>query len=117
MENETWEQTEEILQNLFKEKLQLENISVERAHRVGNKEKNNTWTIVDKLASFKDKLKIILEARKRKGTNISIHEDYSKETLEIRKEKWKEVNELRKNGTYAILVYDKVVTKGKYRKQ
>ena len=41
VENETWEQTEEILQNLFKEKLQLENISVERAHRVGNKEKNN----------------------------------------------------------------------------
>ena len=41
VENETWEQTEEILQNLFKEKLMLENISVERAHRVGNKEKNN----------------------------------------------------------------------------
>ena len=35
VENETWEQTEDILQNLFKEKLQLENISVERAHRVG----------------------------------------------------------------------------------
>ena len=117
VENETWEQTEEILQNLFKEKLQLENISVERAHRVGNKEKNNKRTIVLKLASFKDKLKIISEARKLKGTNISINEDYSKETLEIRKEKWKEVKELRKNGTYAILVYDKVVTKGKYRKQ
>ena len=40
-----------------------------------------------------------------------------KETLEIRKEKWKEVKELRKNNAYAILVYDKVVTKGKYRKQ
>ena len=117
MENETWEQTEEILQNLFKEKLQLENISVERAHRVGNKEKNNKRTIVLKSASFKDKLKIISEARKLKGTNISINEDYSKETLEIRKEKWKEVNELRKNGTYAILVYNKVVIKGKYRKQ
>ena len=117
VENETWEQTEEILQNLFKEKLQLENISVERAHRVGNKEKNNKRTIVVKLASFKDKLKIISEARKLKGTNISINEDYSKETLEIRKEKWKEVKELRKNGTYAILVYDKVVTKGKYRKK
>ena len=49
--------------------------------------------------------------------NININEDYSKETLEIRKEKWKEVKELRKNGTYAILVYDKVVIKGKYRKQ
>ena len=117
LENETWEQTEEILHNLFKEKLELENISVERAHRVGNKGKNNKRTIVLKLASFKDKLKIISEARKLKGTNISINEDYSKETLEIRKEKWNEVKELRKNGTYAILVYDKVVIKGKYRKQ
>ena len=117
LENETWEQTEEILHNLFKEKLELENISVERAHRVGNKGKNDKRTIVLKLASFKDKLKIISEARKLKGTNISINEDYSKETLEIRKEKWKEVKELRKNGTYAILVYDKVVIKGKYRKQ
>ena len=117
VENETWEQTEEILQNLFEEKLQLGNISVERACRVGNKEKNNKRTIVLKLASFKDKLKIISEVRKLKGTNISINEDYSKETLEIRKEKWKEVRELGKNGTYAILVYDKVVTKGKYRKQ
>ena len=117
LENETWEQTEEILHNLFKEKLELENISVERAHRVGNKGKNKKRTIVLKLASFKDKLKIISEARKLKGTNISINEDYSKETLEIRKEKWKEVKQLRKNGTYAILVYDKVVIKGKYRKQ
>ena len=117
LENETWEQTEEILHNLFKEKLELENILVERAHRVGNKGKNDKRTIVLKLASFKDKLKIISEARKLKGTNISINEDYSKETLEIRKEKWKEVKELRKNGTYAILVYDKVVIKGKYRKQ
>ena len=114
---ETWEQTEEILQNLFEEKLQLETIPVERAHRVGKKEMNNKRTIVVKLASFKDKLKIISEARKLKGTNISINEDYSKETLEIRKEKWKEVKELRKNGMYAILVYDKVVTKRKYRKR
>ena len=45
VENDTWEQTEEILQNLFKEKLRLENISVERAHRVGIKEKNNKRTI------------------------------------------------------------------------
>ena len=64
------EQTEETLQNLFEEKLQLENISLERAHRVGNKEKNKQTKVV-KLASFKDKLKIISEARKLKGTNIA----------------------------------------------
>ena len=59
IENETWEQTEEILHNIFEEKLQLETMSVERAHRVGNKVKNNNRTIVVKLASFKDKLKVI----------------------------------------------------------
>ena len=85
VQNEMWEQTEEILQNLFKEKLQLESISVERAHRVGNKEKNNKRTIVVKVASFKDKLKINSEAWKLKGTIISINEDYSKEMLEIKK--------------------------------
>ena len=85
VENETWQQTEEILQNLFKEKLQLEKISVDWAHSVGSKEKNNKRTIVVKLASLKDKLKIISEARKLKGTNTSINEDYSKETLEIKK--------------------------------
>ena len=46
VENERCEQTEEILQNLFEEKLQLENISVEGAHSVGNKEKNKKRTNV-----------------------------------------------------------------------
>ena len=81
VENETWKQTEQILQNVFKEKLQLENISVERANRVGNTKKNNKQKIFVKLASFKGKVKIISEARKLKGTKISINEDYSKETL------------------------------------
>ena len=49
MENKTWEQTEEILQSLFEEKLQLKTISIERAHKVGNKEKNKKRTIVVKL--------------------------------------------------------------------
>ena len=75
--NETGKQTEEILQNLFKEKLQLESISVERALRVGNKEKNNKQTIAVKLA----RLKKTRETRKIKGKNININENYSRETL------------------------------------
>ena len=75
--NETGKQTEEILQNLFKEKLQLESISVERALRVGNKEKNNKQTIAVKLA----RLKKTREALKLKGKNININENYSRETL------------------------------------
>ena len=48
---------------------------------------------------------------------IYINEDYSKETMEIRKENWQTVKRLRSQGTYAYLVYDRIVTKGKFRKQ
>ena len=37
-----------------------------------------------------------------------INEYFSKETVEIRKENWKKVKELRNDGKYVILVYDKV---------
>ena len=37
-----------------------------------------------------------------------LNEDFSKEAVEIRKESWRKVKELRKNDKYAILIYDKV---------
>ena len=37
-----------------------------------------------------------------------INENFSKETVKTRKENWKKVKELRKNGKYAVLVYNKV---------
>ena len=40
-EGETWEQCEEEIQNIFKEKLGLENINIERAHRSKGKTSNN----------------------------------------------------------------------------
>ena len=51
---------------------------------------------------------ILKNARKLKDTGYYKNEDFLKETVEIRKENWKKVKELRKNGKYAILVYDKV---------
>ena len=106
-----------ILLNLFAKKLQIPITKVERAHIVGNKQISEKKTTVAKFASFKDKQKVLSDIRKVKGTSININEDYSKETFKIMEENWKTVKELRKNGTYAILVYDKIVTKGKYRKQ
>ena len=36
VENETWEQTEKILKNMIQEKLEIEDVNIERAHRVDN---------------------------------------------------------------------------------
>ena len=41
--------------------------------------------------NFNSKARILWNCKKMKGTRLSIYEDYSKETLAIRKEKWKEV--------------------------
>ena len=105
---------------MIRDVLELEGINIERAHRVGNKsnEKNAPRTIVAKFSSYKDKQAILSVANKLKGKNIYIYinEDYSKETLEIRKENWQTVKRLRSQGTYAYLVYDRIVTKGKFRK-
>ena len=119
IENETWEQTEGILQQIIRDILELEGITMERAHRVGNKsnERNTPRTIAAKFSSYKDTQTVLSIAKKIKGKKIYINEDYSKETLEIRKENWQTVKRLRSQGTYAYLVYDRIVTKGKFRKQ
>ena len=51
---------------------------MERAHRVGNKEKSKERTIAAKFARFEDKQKNISEPQKLKGTNINLNEGYSK---------------------------------------
>ena len=51
---------------------------------------------------------------KLKGKNIYINEDFSKETMDIRKDKWKSGKSLRSQGKYAILIYDKIVVKGNF---
>ena len=54
---------------------------------------------------------------KLKGQSIYINEDFSKETKDIRKDKWKSVKLLRSQGKYAILVYDEIVVKGNFRRR
>ena len=50
-------------------------------------------------------------ARKLKGTGIFINEDFSSETNVIRKRLWEDVKELRKKGKYAILQYDRILSR------
>ena len=54
---------------------------------------------------------------KLKGQSIYINKDFSKETMDIRKDKWKSVKLLRSQGKYAILVSDKIVVKGNFRRR
>ena len=111
---ETWEQCEEEIQNIFKEKLGLENINIERAQRSkGKTNSNKPRTIVCKLLSYKQKKEVLKNAKKLKGSNIFINEDFCFETMQRRKELWEEVKRLRSEGQIAFLNYRSIVVKGR----
>ena len=115
-EKETWEETEEKVLNIFTNELGIrEAIVIERAHRTKKRRhstnENRPQTIVLKLLNYKDKQKILKSAKKLRGTGIFINEDFSRETVEIRKKKWEKVLELRAQGKYAILQYDQIISR------
>ena len=73
--NESWEQWEEQLQNVFKKKLGLDHVQIEREHRERNKrykdKKTKPRTSVCKILSFKQKKEVPKNAKKTK--NIHFH--------------------------------------------
>ena len=111
-EEEYWADTEQNLKDTLSDILGIQNVKIERAHRVGDKKRSPCRTIVAKLSSFKMKKRILAEAKKRKPKGIHIYEDFSKATVEIGKKNWEKVKELRAQNKYAILVYDKIYTTG-----
>ena len=111
-EEESWADTEQNLKDTLSDILGIQNVKIERAHRVGDKKRSPCRTIVAKLSSFKMKERILAEAKKMKPKGIHIYEEFSKATVEIRKKNWEKMKELRAQNRYAILVYDKIYTTG-----
>ena len=107
-EEESWAETEQNLKNTLSDILGIQNVKIERAHRVGDKKRSPCRTIVAKLSSFKMKERILAEAKKRKPKGIQIYEDFLKATVEMQKKNLEIVKELRAQNKYAILVYDKI---------
>ena len=107
---ESWEDCERKVKQLFGETLQVKDVMIERAHRSGKVAKGEKpRTIVLKLLNYKDKEKILKQAKKLKGTDVFINEDYSRETVEIRKRLWQEVKARRQKGERVMIRYDKII--------
>ena len=115
---ESWDDCERKVKEIFMNKLELENdIIIERAHRAGKSKygkKDQPRTIVCKLLSYKDKVKVLQNCKKLKGSHIYIKEDFCQATLQYRRELWKEVKRLREEeDKIAYLQYRSIVVKDK----
>ncbi|MBY0580880.1 MAG: hypothetical protein K2P53_04280, partial [Rickettsiales bacterium] len=108
-ESESWEETEVKGLNIFENNLKLKGIYIERAHRTGKVDPKKHRAIVMKLLSYKDKVQILKNAKKLKGTGLYINEDYSLDTSILRKKLFEEMKTHRKNGMYSVVVYDKLI--------
>ncbi|XP_047129609.2 uncharacterized protein LOC105843398 [Hydra vulgaris] len=108
-DKESWGDTEKKVQTFFTEKLGLKDVEIERAHRTGRKNDGRPRTIILNLQKYKDKLRILKELYRLKGTNTFVNEDFSRETVAIRKKLFAEVKERRLNGESVTVRYDKIV--------
>ena len=100
------------------DKLELENdIIIERAHRTKKSKyskKNQSQTIVCKLLSYKDKVKVLQNCQRLKSSHIYIIEDFCQATVQYRKELWKEVKLLlEEEEKIAYFQYRSIVVKDK----
>jgi len=75
---ETWEFSEAKLLGILKENMNLENISFERVHRLGNTGSNRRKPrpIIAKFSSFKERQLVWNNRTKLKGSNVWVSEDY-----------------------------------------
>ena len=109
-EHETWEQTEEKVKKLIKDKLEIEKeIEIERAHRMVGNQSSKTRTIIFKLLSYKDKETILKNSKKLKGSGIYINEDFSEDTMKIRSQLRTEMKKIREEGKFCVINYDRLL--------
>lgn len=114
-QNESWSSTKRKTANFFKDDLGLSDIVIERAHRVGKKENGKKRTIVLKLLNWHDKIRIYKSFNEQRINGIYINDDYSKETVQIRKSLKAELTRRREQGENVTIRYDKIVNKNNSR--
>ena len=109
---ETWEQTQLKVQNLIDDKLELENVKVDFAHRINKKpERNGPRTVIARLTHDTDKEKTMKRSWKLKGSMIYINEDLSEYTIQKRKDKMTDMIKAREAGKIAYFKRDKLIIK------
>ena len=93
---------------------------IERAHRTKRNYKDNDKklprTIVLKLANFKDKSTILKNVNKLQGSDVYKDENFSRETMELRKKLWEKVKQLRSEGKFAYLNYRSIISRDQGKK-
>ena len=90
--------TEQLLKDSLPEKLDVNQIQIERYHPVETKEAVKDRTMVAKLCYYKGKQRVLNEVRHQKREEIQACKDFFKAAVAIRKENLEKLKVLRHQG-------------------
>lgn len=99
---EIWEQTVDTVKSLLQSKLQLPELNIELAHRLGLRQGETPRTIVVRFACFSDREAVMRNARKLKGTPVFINEDLCPASQELVKGQLRQLKQARSEGKIAF---------------
>ena len=112
--NESWSDTEVKVAQVLKDKLQIKDFCIERAHRVGRKrvstDSSKPRVVIAKFLNYKTREAVMANKKKLKGSNIYVREDFSEPVLEKRRRLIPQMQEARRDGKIAFLRYNKLIT-------
>nr|KAG5695832.1 hypothetical protein BaRGS_006489 [Batillaria attramentaria]KAG5696034.1 hypothetical protein BaRGS_017146 [Batillaria attramentaria]KAG5713691.1 hypothetical protein BaRGS_024739 [Batillaria attramentaria] len=113
--NETWQESEETVKSVLKEKLGIEdNIQFDRVHRLkGGAGSSSSPPIIAKFAFYKDKEHVLRNKQKLKGSDIFVGEDFTKRVRDIRKKLSSHLKSAKAAQRSATMVYDHLIIEGK----
>lgn len=110
--NETWEQSQELVQRLLRDKLNLGSVHLERAHRVGLRTTSDIArprTVVARFSNFSDRQMALKNSPKLKNTHIYINEDLCESSVKLRKAQLPEMKKARAEGKIAYFSHTKLI--------
>ena len=110
-ETETSQDCEDMMKDFCTDRLELSNdVSFDRVHRINGKPDS---PIILRCTFYKDKLSILKQKYKLKGTNIFLGEDFSQRVRDIRKKLSPHLKRAKSDGKKATMVYDHLIINGK----
>lgn len=106
---ETWEQTAEQVMKLFDKKMHLQNLSLERAHRVGQRMDQRPRPVVARFLRYSDRDLVMRNATKLRGTKIYINDDLCPASQDKRRQQLPLLQRARSEGKIAYFRHTKLV--------
>ncbi len=112
------ENTTEIIHELLETKMEIRDarnqVKIDRSHQIERKREGNRKPrpIVVKFNYYQDREHVRINAKKFKGTNIGVSEQFPEEIESVRKTLYPELKKAKAEGKRAKIVRDKLIIEG-----